>query len=156
MEETHNDAVGIGSVHPPVILGVGLGTIILQKILGVPSPLPRLTRPFGIPLVIAGLLLGGTAFKAQHQGGTPVDPHQPTNALVQTGPYRFTRNPIYLSFLLIVAGLAVLFNAFWTLPLVPGMAAILDRGMVVREEVHLEEKFSREYKEYKKQVPRWL
>jgi len=127
-----------------------------QKARGVPSPLPKPARPLGIPLIAAGLLLGGTAVKAQFQAGTPVDPHQPTTALVESGPYRFTRNPIYLSFAFIIPGVALLFNTLWTLPLVPGMLAILDREMVQREEVYLEQKFGREYKEYKARVPRWL
>ncbi len=156
MSEKQNQAVGTGMVHPPVIFGIGLGTIILQKVLGVPSPLPRPARPAGLPLIAAGLLLGGAAFKAQQQAHTPVDPHLPTTALVESGPYRFTRNPIYLSFALIVSGVALLFNAFWTLPLVPGMLAILDRGMVPREEVYLEQKFGKKYRNYKQKVHRWI
>jgi protein-S-isoprenylcysteine O-methyltransferase Ste14 len=156
MIEKHNEAVGIGKVHPPVILGIGLVTIILQKILGVPSPLPKPARSLGFPLIVVGLVLGGAAFKAQHQAGTPVDPHQPTRALVKSGPYRITRNPIYLSFAFLISGAALIMNTFWTLPLVPGVLAILDRGMVRREEDYLEEKFGEDYAEYKHKVPRWL
>jgi protein-S-isoprenylcysteine O-methyltransferase Ste14 len=156
MIEKQNQAVGTGMFHPPVILGIGLGTVLLQKVLGVSSPLPRPARPLGIPLILMGLVLGGAAVKTQYQAGTPVDPDQPTRTLVQNGPYRITRNPIYLSFAFIISGVALLFNAFWTLPLVPGILAILDRGMVQREEDYLEKKFGQEYTTYKQKVPRWL
>ena len=156
MIEKQNQAVGTGRVHPPVILGIGLGTVLLQKVLGVPSPLPKLVRPLGIPLILVGLVLGGTAVMTQRQAGTPVDPHQPTRNLVESGPYRITRNPIYLSFAFIISGVALLLNTFWTLPLVPGVLAILDQGMVQREEDYLEQKFGKEYTDYKQRVPRWL
>lgn len=155
MSEKSMDAVGPG-VYPPLLFGLVLLTIILQKVFRVASPVPRATRNIGFPLFISGLLLGGSAIKAQAQAGTPVDPHLPTKSLVKTGPYSFTRNPIYLSFSLILSGLAFLFNAVWSLPLIPGMLAVLDRGMVKPEEEYLERKFGSEYKEYRQKVRRWI
>ena len=155
MQDSSSDAVGPG-VYPPVIFGSLLLTIILQRIFGVPSPLSKSVRLVGFPMLIFGLFLGGSAVKAQYQVGTPVDPHLPTTALVQTGPYRLTRNPIYLSFALIISGLAFLFNTSWSLTLLPGMVFILDKGMVRREEDYLEQKFGEEYRQYKKRVPRWV
>ncbi len=155
MFEKTKDAVGPG-VYPPVLFGLVLMTIILQRVFHVPSPLPRSTRISGIPLMIMGLLLGGSAIKAQAEAGTPVDPHLPTTALVKSGPYRFTRNPIYLSFSFMLTGLAIVLNTFWSLPFVAGMLAILDRGMVKPEEDYLERKFGENYNVYRRKVRRWL
>jgi protein-S-isoprenylcysteine O-methyltransferase Ste14 len=155
MREKSSEAVGPG-VYPPVIFGFAILSIILQRIFGVPSPLSKSARLAGFPLLILGFLLGGTAVKAQYRAGTPVDPHLPSTALVQSGPYRLTRNPIYLAFVLIASGFALLLNSLWSLSLMPIMTIILDKGMVKREENYLEQKFGEEYRQYKKRVPRWL
>jgi protein-S-isoprenylcysteine O-methyltransferase Ste14 len=155
MREIPSDAVGPGN-RPPLIFGAILGAILLHKAFALPSPLPKAARILGFPLVLAGLLLGGSAFKAQRRVGTTPNPYQPTTVLVETGPYRFTRNPMYIGMALIAAGLAFLLNAFWALLLIPGMLFSVDRGMVSKEEQYLEARFGEDYQEYKSRVPRWV
>jgi protein-S-isoprenylcysteine O-methyltransferase Ste14 len=88
--------------------------------------------------------------------GTPVRGTERTITIVRTGPYRFSRNPIYLSFILFVLGLSVWLNDFWLLvTLVPAVGFIA--GIVVpREERYLERNFSDRYSSYKANVRRWF
>lgn len=87
---------------------------------------------------------------------TNIDPRQPTTTIVVEGPYRFTRNPIYLSLTLLYSGLTVLFNALSGLLLLPIALIILRRGVIEREERYLERKFGEQYLSYKQRVRRWL
>lgn len=153
--ELSTDAVGPG-IHPPLLLAGMVGVMLLFKAFDLPSPLSHKARFAGLPLIIGGLLLGGSAVRAQMQAGTSPDPNQPSNAIVQSGPYQVTRNPIYLSMGLLLSGMAFLLNAVWGLLLVPVFLLALDRGMVRREESYLERKFGGVYLQYKQQVRRWL
>ncbi len=153
--ENRSDAAGV-RFSPPGLLGVLLATAVLQRVFKVPSPIGKTARWLGLPLVLLGLLLGVTAVKTQMQAGTSPDPHHPSTALVDQGPYRYTRNPIYLGFGLLAAGVAFLLNAVWTLPLVPVYWFTIDRTMVQREEAYLERRFGDSYLNYKGRVRRWI
>lgn len=155
MSTKHPDSVGEG-IHPPFLLGGMMGLVLLYKAFDLPSPLHRKSRRLGIPLMLAGLALGGSAVAAQSKAGTAVNPTQPTTALVDSGPYRFTRNPIYLGMAMIFSGFAIFMNALWALVLLPVMVLTLDRGMVAHEEAYLEGKFGQAYTHYKDRVHRWI
>ncbi len=88
--------------------------------------------------------------------GTPVPPNQPATAIVKEGPYKFTRNPMYLSFMIGFIGLSFLAGApFMTLLALP-LLYLLDRRVIVPEEEYLTAKFGETYLDYKKQVRRWI
>ena len=155
MLDQPKESVGHG-INPPLLFGSMVGALLLHKAFSLPSPLPKAARIAGIPLVLFGLFLGGSAVAAQRRAGTPVNPTQPTQAIVQGGPYRFTRNPIYLGMALAYSGLALLLNAVWGLLLLPVMVIALDRGMIRGEEAYLERNFGEVYRQYKDRVRRWL
>jgi protein-S-isoprenylcysteine O-methyltransferase Ste14 len=90
------------------------------------------------------------------QAGTTPDPDQPVRAIVQTGPYRITRNPMYLGMGMILSGAAFLLNAIGGLLLVPVFLLALDRFQIRREEAYLERQFGGQYLQYKHRVRRWL
>src|SRR6266516_1305642 len=94
------------NIHPPI---VALFYIALAYLLGqfvqIPLKVPVLLENFGFALVIIGFLLGLAAFNEFRRARTTLDPHGSTSQLVTTGIYRFTRNPIYLGFLLMIIGL---------------------------------------------------
>jgi protein-S-isoprenylcysteine O-methyltransferase Ste14 len=101
-----------------------------------------------------GLLLWfNTSFSRK---GTAVEPWKPTTAIVTTGPYRFTRNPAYLGMALTYVGIALLSSAVWVLVPLPFVLAVIDRGVIAREERYLERKFGEEYLGYKRTVRRWV
>ncbi|MDR3574109.1 MAG: isoprenylcysteine carboxylmethyltransferase family protein [Anaerolineaceae bacterium] len=143
-------------VPPPLLFGGLLVSLVLGRVLGLSAPLPKGIRWAGIPLVMTGLWLGSTAFVSQRRAGTSPDFRQPTSALVVSGPYRITRNPIYLAMSLVVSGLSFLFGEIWALLLLPVVLLVLDHGVVQGEESYLEQKFGVDYLDYKNRVPRWF
>ena len=87
---------------------------------------------------------------------TSIDPYTPTRAIVTNGPYRISRNPLYVSMVLGYLGAAVWTAAPATLVLLPVALLVLHYGVIAREERYLEAKFGDEYREYKRRVRRWL
>ena len=122
---------------------------------------------WAVPIRISGMLVPGVlvlaiavglsvwAVMLMARAGTTPNPTRPTTALLIRGPYRFTRNPMYLAWELIVVGVGLAANAPWVIVMaVP--AALLTRRMVIdKEERYLENKFGAEYLDYKSRVRRW-
>lgn len=108
------------------------------------------------------LLLGGAFFVAKQakdlfeSAGTNLPPNQPTTAIVTEGPYQYSRNPIYLAFLVGYAGLGMLADAPAMLVLAGGLFFVLEQQVIEPEEKYLAAKFGDEYLKYKESVPRWL
>lgn len=147
-----------GVVAPPPLIFAGALTFgLLVNRLRPTGFLPRrLGRMAGLPLVVGGLSIGLSGFREMRRAGTNVDPREPSTAIVTDGPYRFTRNPLYLSMTLIYAGLASLANALPAILLLPVVLAVMRRGVIEREERYLEGKFGNEYLRYKERVRRWI
>jgi protein-S-isoprenylcysteine O-methyltransferase Ste14 len=87
---------------------------------------------------------------------THVDVRKPATSLVTDGPYRLSRNPIYLAMVLFYAGFAVVFSLSITLALLIPCIALLHHGVVSREEAYLDRTFGQSYRDYKAKVRRWL
>jgi protein-S-isoprenylcysteine O-methyltransferase Ste14 len=83
-------------------------------------------------------------------------PVKPTTALVVSGPYQYTRNPMYVGFVCLYLGFALWFSSFWALILLPVVIAVVQYYVIAREEQYLEQKFGEEYLKYKARVRRWI
>ncbi|MGE3173841.1 MAG: 4a-hydroxytetrahydrobiopterin dehydratase [Planctomycetota bacterium] len=125
---------------------------------GLPSPrwVPYQARLAGPALALAGVLLVVWGAGLLHRRGTGVRPFTPATALVPQGPFRFSRNPIYLGLIAIVAGAALGSGTPWPWPIVVAFALLLDRRFVRREEQFLAERFGDAYAQYRRAVRRWL
>lgn len=110
----------------------------------------------GYILIAAGLIASGVAFLQFMRARTAVIPYWPATQVVSTGVYRFTRNPMYVGATLMYVGGAFVINSFWPLLLLPLVLALMQRGVIYREEAYLERKFGAEYLAYKERVRRWL
>jgi protein-S-isoprenylcysteine O-methyltransferase Ste14 len=145
-----------GLLRPPIIF---LSAILLGIALNRAWPLPFIPSIFGWlgPLVsLCAVILFLLSLRAFRAAGTSVRGTERTTTIVRTGPYRFSRNPIYLSFILLVLGLSVWLNDLWLLvTLIPaiGFIAVL---VIPREERFLERNFHDQYLTYKATVRRWL
>ena len=93
---------------------------------------------------------------AMQLAGTPTNPYKPVSNLATDGPFRYTRNPAYLSLTMVYAGVAFLARAPWALALLPVALGVIRRGVIEREERYLERKFGAEYVSYKARVRRWI
>lgn len=116
----------------------------------------RVAAPLGIACLVLGLATHLSAILALHRAQTSPKPWRPTTAVVTTGPYRFTRNPIYVSFSLVYIGVALWGNTLWPFLLLPLVFLVMQLGVIAREEVYLERIFGDEYREYRRRVQRWL
>jgi protein-S-isoprenylcysteine O-methyltransferase Ste14 len=85
-----------------------------------------------------------------------VPARKPTTVIVRTGPYRLSRNPIYLAFSLFQLGIAIWANSLWLVATLVGAVALIHYLVIPREEQHLERRFGTEYLDYKRSVRRWL
>lgn len=113
-------------------------------------------RIVALPLIIGGLLLDGAAAGYFRRLGTAVQPWKPTTVLATGGPYRFSRNPIYLGFAITYAGLAVAMDSVLVLLLLIPCLWVIDRFVIQREERYLSAKFGAGYDAYRARVRRWL
>lgn len=102
------------------------------------------------------VLLAGWAIGTMMRAGTPVEPWEPTQRIVARGPYRFSRNPIYVSLLLLFLAIAVIVDSPWFYGALPVLFLLLHGGVVLREENYLGQKFGEEYAAYTRRVRRWL
>jgi protein-S-isoprenylcysteine O-methyltransferase Ste14 len=147
-----------GVVAPPPLiflagLALGFGLEALLPGSSVPAAVQWIAGPL---LVLAGLVLLAGFERAFKRRGTAVEPWKPTTAIVTSGPYRFTRNPGYLGMALVYVGIALLASAFWVLLPLPVVLAVIDTGVIRREETYLERKFGSEYVDYRRTVRRWI
>ena len=144
-------------IHPPI---VALSFIVAAYFLGRFIPLsfvvPMIWRTVGLLLMVIGFLLGIGAFIEFRRARTTLDPHGSTSQIVTTGIYGFTRNPIYLGFLLIVIGLPLNSGLIWGLLLAPLYILGMNRLVIEHEEAYLEKKFGEPYTSYRSRVRRWL
>jgi protein-S-isoprenylcysteine O-methyltransferase Ste14 len=115
----------------------------------------------GLPWLLAlGLVipagLGGSALFRFRRHGTTHEPQGMPTALVATGPYRFTRNPMYLALSTLLTWFALLLDSAWVLLLVPVLVLLLDRVVIPFEEARLRGLFGEAYLDYCRRVRRWL
>jgi protein-S-isoprenylcysteine O-methyltransferase Ste14 len=124
--------------------------------LPVPIPCPWWMQALGALILLAGLACAFSAVRTMFHTHTSPDPRTPVNAIVSDGPYQFTRNPIYLGFVLIVIGVPLAFGWYWGAILSPVVVDAYNRLIIEREEAYLERKFGALYLSYKTRVRRWL
>jgi protein-S-isoprenylcysteine O-methyltransferase Ste14 len=106
--------------------------------------------------IIGGILLVGSAFWQMRKSNTSVDPRETVNSLVTGGPYRFTRNPIYLGLFLVYLGFTLLAGTLWGLIASPFLIWTITQAVIHAEEIYLEEKFGEQYKQYRSRVRQWI
>ena len=100
--------------------------------------------------------LVGWAFATFLRARTAIIPHRPASQLVRAGPYRYTRNPMYVSLVLLYTGLALVFDTAWPLVVLPFVVTALHVLVIAREEAYLARAFGGAYVEYTREVRRWL
>ena len=151
-----SDVAGV-PVPPPLIFVAGLAAGGLAELVrSTTGPAWPVSLTIGIVGVLAWLALDGLASLRFRRAGTPVIPFKPTTALVVDGPYRFSRNPIYLGMAALYVGLTFLLGIMWSLLFLPLVLVAVDRLVIAREEPYLERKFGQDYVEYTNRVRRWI
>ena len=146
-----------GVIAPPLLIyAIPLAVGVLVHLWFAVRLLPAgLAPPVGMTLLVFGLIAVPAVLAFRRMNTSP-KPWEPTTAVVTTGPYRFTRNPMYLGFTLLYLGTTCWVNTVWPLLLLPVVLVAMHYGVIVREEAYLERVFGEEYLRYKRRVRRWL
>lgn len=151
------EVANLGIVRPPVVY---LATIVTGSVLEFAWPTAFLPRGFATPvgsaLVVAAVVLFFFSVGKFRAAGTPVPGNRPTTAIVSTGPYGFSRNPVYVAFSLLQLGMAAWINSLWLIATLIVAIALMTTVVIPREERYLERKFGTEYLDYKARVRRWI
>jgi protein-S-isoprenylcysteine O-methyltransferase Ste14 len=145
-------------VRPPLAWGLaviaGLALDWLVPVPFLPGDVPA--GWLGATVFVLALALFAWAIVTMTRAGTNVPTNQPTTTIVERGPYRFTRNPIYLGMFLGLIALAIAFDNLWLLLMLVPFALVIRYGVVAREEAYLDRKFGDRYRGYRSRVRRWL
>lgn len=144
-------------VPPPLyLLGALAGMALLERFVPGPKVVPSALQRLGVVGILGGIALsvwGATLFR---RTGTTLDPAGEPKALVTEGPFRFTRNPMYLAMTIILGGVAVLLGRLLPLLAIPAFVGLLTARVIRGEEQTLEQTFGEDYRRYRAGVPRWL
>ena len=142
---------------PPIVTVLYIAmAYLLGWLIHLPIAVPGSLRIFGFALTVIGFLFGIGALVAFRKARTTLDPRGSATALVEKGVYQFTRNPIYLGFLLMVIGLPLNSGLYWGILMAPFFVVTINRLVIEKEEAYLENKFKDQYTSYKSRVRRWL
>jgi protein-S-isoprenylcysteine O-methyltransferase Ste14 len=139
-----------------IYIACGLCGFFLQNFFPLPFIPQAEARVIGVIIMIINLILGLTAVRNMFAAKTSLSPYRPTTALVLSGPYRFSRNPIYIGLTLLYIGLVTYLQLPWGLVLLPIVIGLVTVWVIVPEEKYLEQKFGPEYLSYKATVRRWI
>ena len=157
MTPAAQDVANLGLVRPPLVY---LAALVSGAVLQLIKPVPFLGVTLGVPLgalfVVGAVALFVYSARTFRAAGTPVPARKPTTTIVRAGPYRFTRNPIYLAFSLLLLGLAIWANTLWLAATLCVAVALMHRLVIPEEERYLERRFGAQYLDYKASVRRWL
>jgi protein-S-isoprenylcysteine O-methyltransferase Ste14 len=150
------DNPGIKAPPPLIYLLPLLLGLILDRRAHVPF-LPRgVACVLGWPLAGGAMALAAWFARTMRRANTTMHVNKPVSRVVQDGPFRYSRNPGYLSLLMIYMGIAILRNALWVILLLPLLVVVTKRELIEREERYLERTFGEEYLAYKRRVRRWV
>ena len=151
------EVANLGIVRPPFVC---LCAMVLGLLLHFAWPVRLALRAVSLPLGGTAVLVAVTLFlyavRTFRTAGTPVPGNRPTTTVVRTGPYRWTRNPNYLSFSLFQLGVAFFVSGVWLLVTLIATVAVMSFVVIPREERYLEARFPSGYLAYKASVRRWL
>lgn len=144
-------------IQPPLLALIHVVlAFVLAWLMPIPLAVPPLLQASGFLLVVFGFLLGTAAliiFRRTRKGPSS---HGPVSGLVTSGIYRFSRNPVYLGFLLILIGISLNAGSYWGILLAPIMLILFNRLVIEPEEEYLAQKFGEEYRNFQAKVRRWL
>ncbi len=158
LQSRHHRPVGAHIVAPPPViylisLAIGLLVHWLYPVQVLPTPF---AIGIGLLLIAAAGPIVISALRAFSRAKTTFGFRKPASAIVTNGPYRFSRNPSYVSLTLLFGGIALMVNSLWMLLMVVPAVTVIHFGVIKREERYLEAKFGDEYREYKTAVRRWV
>ncbi len=156
MPQSTKDAPNVIAIPPLIYLAFLAVGLLLDYLFPVPVLPNSIQYAVGFGMIIATGLVMPFVLLEFRKAETQFDLRKPTTAIITTGPYRFSRNPSYVSLTMLYLGIAIAADSVWVLAgLIPTLV-VMHYGVILREEQYLENKFGEEYLRYKNTVRRWL
>ena len=147
-----------GVIAPPLL--IFLSGLLIGGLISWFFPIPFLPTVLGYAmggiLVVSGLGIIFVANLMMTKANTNIEPWKPTTALLSTGIYGKSRNPVYAALVMVYLGISFVINSFWLLPPLIPVLIVMHFGVILREERYLEGKFGDDYREYSGRVRRWI
>ena len=144
-------------VLPPLLYGFALVVVLALRWFW---PMPIFGHAMalwsGLALIVLAIAIAIWGRRTMHAAGTNISPLRPATAIVTTGPFRFSRNPLYLALTLLYFGVTLAFNTWWGIVVLIPLLIVMHCGVVLREERYLEQKFGATYRQYHSTVRRYL
>ncbi len=156
MSEDAKDRAGVIAPPPLIYLGFILVGLALEYVWPGPLLPEDVQYGLGAALIALAFLIAIPTFVQFSRAKTNVDPYKPVTAIIRNGPFRWTRNPLYLGMVIVQLGVAAAVDGLWIAVLVIPTIFVVSIGVIVREERYLERKFGEEYLAYKAAVRRWV
>lgn len=150
------DNAGVKYPPPLVYAAAVVGGYLVNRVWRAPIGSGPWLNIVAAILVAAWAGLMFASFGLFRRGSTSIIPNRPANALVITGPYRFTRNPMYVSLALLTIALALVLNTWWPIVLLAPALVIIRVTVIAREESYLRRRFGADYEAYTRRVRRWI
>ncbi len=156
MPQSTKDAPNVIAIPPLIYLAFLAVGLLLDYLFPVPVLPNSIQYAVGFGISIASALIMPFVLLRFKNANTNFDPRKPTTRIVTTGPYRYSRNPSYVSLTMLYLGIAIAADSVWVLAgLIPTLV-VMHYGVILREEQYLAEKFGEPYLQYKRSVRRWL
>ena len=150
------DHPGVRFPPPFIYVGFIILGLLLQRVWPIAVVPQRLAAPFGIAFVVLGFAIAFAGFRELTRHKTTIRPDQPSSRIVRSGPYRFTRNPLYVSLSTLHLAVGLWTNSLWVVLLLAPAILVMTRQVIAREEAYLARAFGEQYLSYKNAVRRWL
>jgi protein-S-isoprenylcysteine O-methyltransferase Ste14 len=134
-----------------------LAGLMLHSLWPAEIPLAAKLAWIAVPMFMGGAAaIIALSFREFAKAKTSARPDRGAHALIRTGPFQYSRNPLYVAVILLIVGIGVWVNSLWILVMLIPLFLVMSRAVIAREESYLEHKFGQEYLEYRASVRRWL
>ena len=155
-ENEKKDIAGVIAPPPLIFLPAILVGLGLEWLVRADTNLGRIGLYVGLALIVVSVIIAVLARRQFLKGGTSLRVEVPSTAILSTGPYRFSRNPLYLTLAMLQVGIGLALGFAWIVVMVVPAVLLTRFGVIAREERYLERKFGEEYLSYKNRVRRWF
>ena len=151
-----SDNPGVIVLPPFLYLGVFLAALVANWFLPLPLATTFVAVTIGLCLSVVAIVVARWGRRTMTAAGTNVRPTRPATTIVTSGPFRFSRNPLYVALTLLYLGLTTAVNTWWGLILLAPLLLVMHVGVVLREERYLDHKFGESYRVYRSKVRRYV
>jgi protein-S-isoprenylcysteine O-methyltransferase Ste14 len=150
------DKSGVIALPPLLYAGAFLVALVLRWLMPLPIARWAIALPSGVLLSVVAVAIARWGRRTMQAAGTNINPGLPATTVVMSGPFRYSRNPLYIALTLLYLGLTLAVNTWWGIIALVPLLITMHVGVVLREERYLERKFGDEYRDYRSRVRRYV